>query len=39
MNAWAAGDPYANCDQSWVVPILNVNDFACFQQFYAAGCP
>jgi len=29
---------YANCDGSSVPPILNVSDFICFQQKYAAGC-
>jgi hypothetical protein len=38
------GDPppstcYANCDRSWVVPILNVNDFVCFQARFAAADP
>jgi hypothetical protein len=28
---------YANCDGSTVAPVLNVNDFICFQQLYAAG--
>jgi hypothetical protein len=34
------GDPnpcYPNCDQSTVAPILNVQDFTCFLQRYAAG--
>jgi hypothetical protein len=30
---------YANCDGSTAVPILNVNDFICFQGKYAAGDP
>jgi probable HAF family extracellular repeat protein len=30
-------DCYANCDGSTTPPILNVNDFICFQQRYAAG--
>jgi hypothetical protein len=39
----AGGDPapqsscYANCDQSTTPPILNVNDFACFLNHFAAG--
>ena len=38
----AAGVPvncpcYANCDGSTTAPVLNVNDFICFQQKYAAG--
>jgi hypothetical protein len=28
---------YANCDQSTINPILNVNDFACFLNLFAAG--
>ena len=28
---------YANCDRSSTAPYLNVNDFACFLQRYAAG--
>jgi hypothetical protein len=28
---------YANCDGSTTAPILNVNDFVCFQTMYAAG--
>ncbi len=28
---------YANCDQSTIAPILNVNDFSCFLNRYAAG--
>ena len=30
---------YANCDNSSTPPILNVNDFVCFQQKFAAGDP
>jgi hypothetical protein len=30
---------YANCDGSTAAPILNVNDFICFQAQFAAGCP
>jgi hypothetical protein len=38
----AAGVPvvcpcYANCDGSTIAPVLNVNDFLCFQNRYAAG--
>ena len=29
---------YANCDQSTSTPILNVNDFVCFNNAYSAGC-
>jgi len=28
---------YANCDGSSAAPILNVNDFICFQSKFAAG--
>jgi hypothetical protein len=28
---------YANCDQSTAAPVLNVQDFTCFLQRYAAG--
>jgi hypothetical protein len=28
---------YANCDGSTTPPVLNVNDFVCFQQRFAAG--
>src|SRR5262245_54852489 len=37
---WAAGGPvacYANCDGSTVPPVLNVADFACFLNRFAAG--
>ena len=30
---------YANCDGSTVAPILNVNDFVCFQTRFAAANP
>jgi len=29
---------YANCDGSTVAPVLNVADFICYQNKYAAGC-
>ncbi|MFN0133540.1 MAG: immunoglobulin domain-containing protein [Phycisphaerales bacterium] len=29
---------YANCDGSTIFPALNVNDFICFNENYAAGC-
>ena len=35
----AAPTCYANCDGSAAVPILNVNDFVCFQQRFVAGDP
>jgi hypothetical protein len=28
---------YANCDGSTIAPILNVNDFTCFLNNFAAG--
>ena len=30
---------YANCDASTAAPALNVLDFSCFLQKFAAGCP
>ncbi len=30
---------YANCDASTSAPCLNVNDFICFNNFFAAGAP
>jgi hypothetical protein len=30
---------YANCDHSTATPVLNVNDFLCFQTRFAAGDP
>jgi hypothetical protein len=30
---------YANCDDSTIAPVLNVNDFICFQTRFAAGDP
>src|SRR5690606_18578892 len=34
------GSPcYANCDGSTTAPVLNVNDFICFQAAFAAGDP
>jgi hypothetical protein len=29
---------YANCDGSTSAPILNVDDFTCFINEFAAGC-
>jgi hypothetical protein len=31
------GSCYANCDGSTIAPVLNVNDFICFQTRFAAG--
>jgi hypothetical protein len=38
-NVTVASGPacYANCDGSTAVPILNIADFVCFQQRFAAG--
>ncbi len=33
------GGCYANCDNSTTAPVLNVADFTCFLQAFAAGCP
>ncbi len=30
---------YANCDGSTIPPILTPNDFQCFLNAFAAGCP
>ena len=38
-GATLAADCYANCDGSTTAPVLNVNDFICFQQRFAAGSP
>jgi hypothetical protein len=39
LNRFAAGDPYANCDDSTASPALNVLDFVCYLNRFAAGCP
>jgi photosystem II stability/assembly factor-like uncharacterized protein len=39
INAYAAGDPRANCDRSTTPPVLNVEDFTCFINAFAMGCP
>jgi ABC-type phosphate transport system substrate-binding protein len=40
INAMLGNTPcYANCDGSTTAPILNVGDFTCFLQKYAAGDP
>lgn len=41
INAAAtlAADCYANCDSSTTAPTLNVNDFTCFLNQFAAGSP
>jgi hypothetical protein len=39
-ETWELGvSCYANCDGSTTVPVLNVNDFVCFQAEFAAGDP
>jgi hypothetical protein len=37
LNGTVGGACYANCDASTTAPILNVNDFICFQTQFAAG--
>lgn len=39
IAAWVGCPCYANCDASTVAPVLNVNDFLCFQARFAAGSP
>jgi hypothetical protein len=39
VATWGCGSCYANCDGSTAPPVLNVNDFVCFQSKYAAGDP
>ncbi|MFN0131108.1 MAG: GC-type dockerin domain-anchored protein [Phycisphaerales bacterium] len=36
-NAYPPCFVYANCDFSFVPPALNVNDFVCFNEMFAAG--
>ena len=38
VHAFASADPSANCDHSTTAPTLNVNDFQCFLNAFAAGC-
>jgi hypothetical protein len=39
LNYFAAGDMYANCDDSpSLPPILNILDFNCFLNRFSAGC-
>jgi hypothetical protein len=38
LNRFAAGETYANCDDSTTAPVLNIADFACFLNRFAAGC-
>lgn len=39
FGAVEGGICYANCDGSSTAPILNINDFSCFLNAFAAGCP
>jgi len=39
LVVFAQQSPRANCDGSTALPTLNVQDFTCFLQRYAAGCP
>jgi hypothetical protein len=36
-DTWELGEAFANCDGSSIPPVLNVNDFVCFQSRFAAG--
>lgn len=36
-DVWARQTCYANCDLSTGAPVLNVNDYVCFQARFAAG--
>ena len=40
-GCWPTGSSacYPNCDGSTTPPVLNVLDFACFLNRFAAGCP
>jgi hypothetical protein len=38
LQRFVLKDLYANCDGSTTQPVLNVEDFVCFQQRFAAGC-
>lgn len=38
INAYAAGDPRANCDMSTVPPVLNIDDFLCMLNALAREC-
>ena len=38
-SIFLSGLCYANCDCSSIAPVLNVNDFICFQTKFAAGDP
>jgi alpha-amylase len=39
LNAFADNSPRANCDGSSIAPILTANDFQCFLNQFAQGCP
>ena len=39
LNVGGVTGCYANCDNSSTPPVLNVADFTCFLQKFAAGCP
>ena len=36
---WQCAPCYPNCDGSTTAPVLNVADFSCFLNQFAAGCP
>jgi hypothetical protein len=37
LDTYTPSTCYANCDGSSASPVLNINDFVCFQQRFAAG--
>ena len=39
FSRWSCPLCYANCDHSTTAPVLNVNDFICFTNRFAAGDP
>jgi hypothetical protein len=40
INRWATNDPAANCNESWIPPTYRLpDDFGCFMDMFAAGCP
>ena len=39
LDRYVSGDAYANCDGSTTSPVLSANDFQCFINTFAGGCP
>jgi len=39
QDAFAMGDPYADCNQVTGVGVFDIFDFVCFQDAFYAGCP